>query len=222
MKEETLQEWASHYHSNDEMRQTFRVQSDALQRTHKYGYYVTDFNLDKIILGETERQEKYVMFKEVAPLPENKEAELMKKNVKTECFLEVGLYSDMLNDLRIQFTPDFLKENFDKFSLFLPEEDFKYYKKVLVYDTMIYLCDYLDKTAQQEVTKLEEELGGGNSRSLTKATPQGRALAEKDKVAPFSKPDQQAAFAYTFVLPFVIFTLSLMIPLLAIILGSLT
>ena len=219
MNETTLDKWSSHYHSTDEMRQVFCAQSDALKRTHSYGYYVTDFNLDQILVGETEHHQKYVVFKSVKKLPLHEEEFYMKKNVRVECFQEVGLYCSMLSDVTISFTPQFLKENFDRFAPFLPEEDFPFYKKVFVFDTMMYLCDYVERNNQMKISKMESD--GGSGKSYTKSTPQGKAFLEEQ--APFKPMDgsSQSAFAQTFVLPFVIFALSLLIPLLTFIFSSL-
>ncbi len=225
MKDVTLQEWAEHYHSNDEMRKTFRAQSEALKKTHEYGYYVTDFNLDQIILRQTEGNRRFVQFKQVAPIPKGKESEILLKNIQTESFLEIGLYSSMLSDVSIQFTPTFLKENFDRFSLFLPEEEFKYYKRVFVFDTMMYLCVYLDKTAEAQVSKLENELEKeerGRGKSYKKFTSAGQTLGEEEQSLP-SIPDvpNQSAFVSLFILPFVIFALCLFIPLFSFLFGKL-
>ncbi len=219
MDEITLEEWVGHYHSTDEMRQVFYAQSTALKKTHQYGYYVTDFNLSQILVGELEKNQKYIVFKEVSPLPENQEKEYMQKNIKTECFQEIGIYCSMLTDMTISFTPAFLKENFDRFAPFIPEEDFAFYKKVFAYNAMIYLADYVEKKNQEQMGKLDEELGGASSsRSYSKATPVGKAFKD-----PFENPDNrnQTAFIQTFLLPFVILLLSLLIPLLAIVFSQL-
>lgn len=219
----TLADWSIHYHSTEEMRQVFYAQSNALKRTHHYGYYVTDFNLDQILIGNDEHNKNYIIFKSVSLFPENQEAIYMKKNVKTECFQEIGLYCSMLSDVTIEFTPTFLQENMDRFSPFLPEKDFQYYKRVFVYDTMMYLCDYIDKQNEGEIAKLEGEVGATHTgKFYTKSTPQGKMLKDQNDIQPFQIQENasQAAFAHTFLLPFVIFTLSLLIPLLAMIFGS--
>ncbi len=225
MEEITLEEWTNHYHSTEEMRELFCAQSAALKRTHQYGYYVTDFNLNQILVGN-QQAHQYVIFKEVKSLPNGEEKKaMMQRNIQTECFQEIGIYCSMLSDMTIEFTPSFLKENFDRFSPFLPEQDFSFYKKVFVYDSMIYLTDFVAKRAEREVTQLESQLKEENGgRPLNKSTPQGRAMAETANNAPFLSSDNtsQSAFVYTFVLPFVIFALSLLIPLFSMIFGSLS
>ena len=219
MWEETLEEWAKHYHSNSDMSETFRAQALALKKTHEQGYYVVDFNLNQILVGKSESYGKYVQFKKVAPFPKKEEESLKLKNVKTECFLEIGLYSSMFSDLSVQFNPTFLKENFDRFAIFLPEEEFKYYKKVFVYDSMDYLCDFLAKNAEMQVNKMEKELESEGGRSFNKSTPVGRAVSQNMKESFVQEPSSQAAFATTLVLSFVVITLSLLIPLMAFLFG---
>lgn len=224
MNEVTLEEWTSHYHETEEMEQLFCAQSDALKRTHQSGYYVSDFNLSQVLVRE-ENRKKYILFKNVERLPKGEEEFYRHKNVKTECFQEVGIYCSMLSDMNVSFTPSFLKENFDRFSPFIPEAEFAFYKKVFVYDAMIYLCDYVKKSREKELTQLENQLkeeSGG--RSFNKSTPQGRASTQEDKemLQNGVENSSQSAFVYTFVLLFVVFSLSLLIPIFAWVFGTLS
>ncbi len=203
--EETLEEWKEKYHSQDEMQQTFYQMDETMKYIHQNSYHITSFHPSKITLGKTENGQSYVSYHELQPFGNNP-VEEMNQNIYNLAYLQVGIYSDTLQYLK----PEFLKEDFQSFKVFLPEEDSSYYERVLTQKAYFYYSDYRKAKNEQLIDKLHEDLplGKGTSRSLAKKTAAG-------KLYNFEDDNHIAAFVQHYLLPFIILSLSLLIPLFA-------
>lgn len=89
-------------------------------------------------------------------------------------FEQVSSPSSLLN-------AEVVAQNFDDNAGFLPEEDVPYLRSVLVDHQTHYYSDYREQQKQASPVAVEEVPNEyGNSRSLTKSTPTGRALTNHD------------------------------------------
>ena len=124
--------------------------------------------------------------------------------------LEVSIYTSTYPYLKA----DFLRENFKEISMLLPNEDISYYRRNLLEKNYFYYSDYCDARNKNDIEKINKSLEaeGGRSRSMVKSTPYGAIYQE-------IADDNSKAFVTRFILPFIIFSLSLLIPLLSIILA---
>ena len=220
--EETLDEYTKSYHDNDEYTRLFYVMDSTLKYIHGKGYYVINFNPKNIVVGVTNDNRDFVNFKSIDVMDDDITNKI-NNNIYNLAFLEVGLLSETLEHLR----PDFLKQNFSQFKIFIPENLVNYYQMILVNQGHTYLCDYLEIKNKQEITKLnkalEEEGGSSKGRSYVKST--GHYGDEDDnKIVPMPLPKKKdndiAAFATNYALAFVVIASSLLIPIIAFLLGQ--
>ena len=63
--------------------------------------------------------------------------------------------------------PEFLKEQFDSFAQFIPQEDVPYYRGVIQRGASVYYCEYSLEKRKRDLEDLEKQLG----EDKTKVTP---------------------------------------------------
>lgn len=219
--EETLDEYTKSYHDNDEYTHLFYVIDSTMKYIHGKGYYVINFNPKNIVVGVTNNNEDYVNFKSIDVMDDDI-ANKINNNIYNLAFLEIGLLSETLDYLR----PDFLKQNFSQFKIFIPENLVNYYQMIVVNGGHTYLCDYLEIKNKQEITKLnkalEEEGGASRGRSYVKST--GHYGNDDDNIVPMPLPGKKdndiAAFVTNYALAFVVIASSLLMPIIAFLLGQ--
>ena len=220
--EETLEDYTKSYHNNDEYTRLFYVMDSTMKYIHGKGYYVINFNPKNIVVGVTNDNRDFVNFKSLDVMDDDITNKI-NNNIYNLAFLEIGLLSETLDYLR----PDFLKQNFSQFKIFIPENLVNYYQMIVVNGGHTYLCDYIEIKNKQEITKLnkalEEEGGSSKGRSYVKST--GHYGDEDDnKIVPMPLPKKKdndiAAFATNYALAFVVIASSLLIPIIAFLLGQ--
>ncbi len=220
--EETLDEYTKTYHNNDEYTRLFYVMDSTMKYIHGKGYYVINFNPKNIVVGVTNDNRDFVNFKSIDVMGDDITNKI-NNNIYNLAFLEIGLLSETLDYLR----PDFLKQNFSQFKIFIPENLVNYYQMIVVNGGHTYLCDYLEIKNKQEITKLnkalEEEGGASKGRSYVKST--GHYGNDDEIIVPMKLPNQDnkdniAAFVTNYALAFVVIASSLLIPIIAFLLGS--
>ena len=218
--EETLDEYTKSYHNNDEYTRLFYVMDSTMKYIHGKGYYVINFNPKNIVVGVTNDNRDFVNFKNIDVMDDDI-TDKINSNIYNLAFLEVGLLSETLEHLR----PDFLKQNFSQFKIFIPENLVNYYQMILVNRGHTYLCDYIEIKNKQEIAKLNkvlEEEGSSKGRSYVKST--GHYDEDEDNIIPMPLPKKKdndiAAFVTNYALAFVVIASSLLIPLIAFLLGQ--
>ena len=218
--EETLDEYTKTYHNNDEYTRLFYVMDSTMKYIHGKGYYVINFNPKNIVVGVTNNNEDYVNFKSIDVMDDDITNKI-NNNIYNLAFLEIGLLSEMLDNLR----PEFLKENYSQFKIFIPENLVNYYQMIVVNGGHTYLCDYIEIKNKQEITKLNKALEEEGGRGRSKVYSTGRYGNEEEKNVPMRLPNEDnkdniAAFVTNYALAFVILASSLLIPLIAFLLGQ--
>ena len=220
--EETLDEYIKTYHNNDEYTRLFYVMDSTMKYIHGKGYYVINFNPKNIVVGVTNNNEDYVNFKSIDVMDDDITNKI-NNNIYNLAFLEIGILSETLEHLK----PEFLKENYSQFKIFIPADLVNYYQMIVVNGGHTYLCAYIEIKNKQEITKLnkalEEEGGSSKGRSYVKST--GHYGNDEDKIVPMKLPGEEnkdniAAFVTNYALAFVVIASSLLIPLIAFLLGS--
>lgn len=218
--EETLDEYTKSYHNNDEYTRLFYVMDSTMKYIHGKGYYVINFNPKNIVVGVTNDNRDFVNFKNIDVMDDDI-TDKINSNIYNLAFLEVGLLSETLEHLR----PDFLKQNFSQFKIFIPENLVNYYQMILVNRGHTYLCDYIEIKNKQEIAKLNkalEEEGSSKGRSYVKST--GHYGEDEDNIIPMPLPKKKdndiAAFVTNYALAFVVIASSLLIPIIAFLLGA--
>ncbi len=218
--ESTLDEYTKTYHNNDEYTRLFYVMDSTMKYIHGKGYYVINFNPKNIVVGVTNNNEDYVNFKSIDVMDDDITNKI-NNNIYNLAFLEIGILSETLEHLK----PEFLKENYSQFKIFIPENLVNYYQMIVVNGGHTYLCDYIEIKNKQEITKLNKALEEEGGRGRSKVYSTGRYGNEEEKIVPMRLPNEDnkdniAAFVTNYALAFVVVASSLLIPLIAFLLGA--
>ena len=151
----TLDQWVHSHHNEDDMREVFLNMDRALKYIHDHGYCIEVFYPTEIQVLNNE--DDHIRFKKLIELPSDP---VTRRNWITEdifrsTLIQIGMYSNSLKYL----TPDFLKENFDSFSQFIPSGDIPYYRGVVQRGASVYFCEFAVERRNRDLEELEKELG---------------------------------------------------------------
>lgn len=202
-----LKDYMNSYHDTKEYQQTFYIMDKTLKYIHENNYQVYSFNPEEIVLYKEQDKMLGVDYQNITALSSEATNEIH-QNMFNLALLEVAIYTSTYPYLK----PDFLKENFKEISMLLPSEDVPYYRRNLVEKNNFYYSDYCDARNKNEIEKINRSLEteGGRGRGLAKSTPYG-ALYQN-----LGDDNNKSAFVTRFILPFIIISLSLLIPILSI------
>lgn len=206
----SLTDYMSSYHDFKDYQQTFYVMDKTLKYIHENNYKVYSFNPDNIfLLNNSDNKTTAVSYQNVVSIGD-KPVDEVHQDMFNLALLEVSIYTSTYPYLKV----DFLRENFKEISMLLPNEDISYYRRNLLEKNYFYYSDYCDARNKNDIEKINKSLEaeGGRNRSMVKSTPYGAIYQE-------IADDNSKAFVTRFILPFIIFSLSLLIPLLSIILA---
>jgi len=214
--EKTLRQWHNEYHENNEYQQLFYLMDYTMRFVHNSNFYISRFDCDHIIIGQENGANSYVAYQDIEPIPnEELSFDAIEQNKVNFTLLQIGLYSDTISYAKDNYL-SFVKENFDQFLMFVPEEDANYFKSMILHGGHIYYSDYCDARNQQElnsITKsLEEDGGASRGKSFNKSTVSGKVAAQLYQL---SDDSNMSAFVKHYILPFIIIFLSMIIPLLS-------
>lgn len=155
----TLLEWVNSHRSEEEMRSIFLNMDRALKYIHDHGYCIDVFYPTEI--NVLNNDDKYIQFKKLVELSKDYEIskEMIKEDIYRSSVIQIGLYTNSLNHLN----PEFLKENFDAFSQFIPNDDVPYYRGVIQREASVYYCEYALEKSKRDMEDLEKQLGESNT-----------------------------------------------------------
>lgn len=155
----TLLEWVNGHRSEEEMRSIFLNMDRALKYIHDHGYCIDVFYPTEI--NVLNNDDKYIQFKKLVELSKDYEIskEMIKEDIYRSSVIQIGLYTNSLNHLN----PEFLKENFDAFSQFIPNDDVPYYRGVIQRGASVYYCEYALEKSKRDMEDLEKQLGENNA-----------------------------------------------------------
>lgn len=190
----TLSSWLNRQHSQEELRQIFLNMDLAMKYIHDKGYCIKSFSPKEIeILNNSLEQIKYNTLLEM-PNSMYDQKELVKEDIYSSAFLQIGAY---LNNDSIKYSnqsidqfldtlkPQFLKDNFDSFSTFLPETDVAYYRGIVQRGVSVYLNEYVNEKSNRDLVALQKQFGdeGGterNSNTMNSVKEKGTALVKSN------------------------------------------
>ena len=216
----TLSEWVSNHHSEDDLRRVFLNMDMALKYIHDHGYCIEMFYPSEIeILGN---EVDHVQFKKLLELSKdpNRKRDMIKEDIFNSSLIQIGIYSNSLRYLK----PDFLRENFDSFTQFIPSGDVPYYRGVVQRGASVYFCEYATEKRNKDLNALEKELGeGGESqgKQLTKTSNKNIGVGPmtndmvNDKIYAQINGRAESAFVRFLVLPTLILVVLLMLGVVA-------
>ena len=152
----TLLEWVNSHRSEEEMRSVFLNMDRALKYIHDHGYCIDEFYPTEI--NVLNNDDNYIQFKKLVELSKDYEIakEMRREDIFRSSFIQIGLYTNSLNHLN----PTFLKENFDSFAQFLPQDDVPYYRGIIQRNATVYVCEYRKAKDLRDLEDLERQIGG--------------------------------------------------------------
>ena len=151
----TLSEWISNHHSEDELRSIFLNMDRALKYIHEHEYCIDVFYPTEIYV--LNNNDNYIQFRKLVELSKdgNIAREMIKEDIFRSALIQIGIYTNSLNYIN----PNFVKENFDSFSQFIPNSDVPYYRGVIQRGASVYYCEYIEEKSKKDIEDLERELG---------------------------------------------------------------
>ena len=154
----TLFEYVSEHHNDEDMRDVFLNMDIAMKYIHEHDYCIEIFYPNKIEVLED--MPDHIQFDNLMELSKDmlKRKNMIKEDIFNSAFLQIAFYTNTINSL----TPEFLKENFDEISRFLPEGDVPYYRGVVQRGASVYFSEYALEKMNRDLQTLEKELGEDN------------------------------------------------------------
>ena len=211
--EESLVEWYNRYPKMDDVTNKFILMDRTLKYIHENGYYVTNFNPKNIMIGFNS-SDNYIVYKNISPMSSDAK-NLEASNIYNLAFLELSIYANMLETIDY-LKPQFVKEHFNEFKVFLPEDLANYYQRVLVSNGGGYLSVYVNSKNERLINDTAGALGNSSNRKLVKSN--GHYQSDDSKqLVPLEMFDKNnnniGAFVSSFLLTFIVIALTLLIPL---------
>ena len=224
----TLSEWLQKHHMQEDLQNLFVNMDIAMKYIHDQGFYIESFALDRIkLLNDSIR---LIRFENLAPFPNDitQQKELVRNNIFLSAVLQIGVYANCIQYFNTD-TMQFLKENFNQFSMFLPQEDVPYYKGVIERGASVYYSAFVGERKKRELKELDKQLsgvdGGVNSSGKVLVKSNGLAEPSAEDLIPHNEKEngviykdlskKEAAFARALIYPIMILIFGLTILLLS-------
>lgn len=205
-----LKEYYETQPSTEDMQRLYYNMSTAMKYVHEHDYCIKSFNLSDIEVLDVEKKGP-IRYKTVVKMPITEENQLINEDIYNIAFIQIGIYSGTLNYLK----PKFLKENFNMFAEFLPQEDIPYFRGVVESGASVYYCDFVAERTRREVETLQKEVGEGSAMGIQKkkATSIGSAFTDKDTRNLYRDLDdaKQSAFVSFLILPIAMIVLGIVL-----------
>lgn len=160
----TLDQWVKEHYSEEELRSIFLNMDRALKYIHDHGYCIEVFYPTEITVINNE--DDHIQFNKLVELSSDPDIrrEMVKEDIFNSSLIQIGIYSKSLKYLN----PDFLRENFDEFAQFIPQDDIPYYRGVVQRGAAVYFCEFALEKRNRDLEELEKELGEEGGKSLIK------------------------------------------------------
>ena len=209
----TLEQWVQTHYSEEELRSIFLNMDRALKYIHDHGYCIEVFYPTEIKVLNNE--DDHIQFNKLVELSQDGSIrrEMVKEDIFNSSLIQIGIYSKSLKYL----TPEFLRENFDSFSQFIPADDIPYYRGVVQRGASVYFCEYALEKRNRDLIELEKELGGEDNKTLVKQ-PQNEDLTNNkvnDQIYRQINGLRDAAFVNLLLIPTIILGILLIFGLLS-------
>ena len=198
----TVDQWVKDHYSEEELRSIFLNMDRALKYIHDHGYCIEIFYPTEIEVLNNNIE--YIQFKKLVELSSNPDIrrEMIKEDIFNSSLIQVGIYSKSLKYLN----PDFLRENFDEFAQFIPQDDIPYYRGVIQRGASVYYCEFALEKRNRDLEELEKELGEEGGKELVKV-PENEDMTNakvNDKIYGPINGMKDAAFVNLLLIPTII------------------
>ena len=193
----SLSDWVSIHPSEDELKEVFLNMDVAMKYIHDRGYCVEVFHPSKIYV--LDERPDHIKFSTI-PLPDDyaTSEQMIKEDIFNSSLVQIGIYTKTLNSL----TPQFLKDNFDEISQFVPASDVPYYRGVVQRGAKVYLSEFAAERSKRDLESLEEQLGTAEDEKIdtSKFEPVSND-AINDNIYKSLNRTREAAFANYLIIP---------------------
>lgn len=140
--------------SEDELKEVFINQDKSMRYLHTQGFRVDSFDPRDIDLVDGSKD--LIRFNKFHQMSERDNMDdIIREDIFTDAFLQVGLYTHTLAHLN----ESFLKEHYDDVSQNLPSDVVPYYRGVVTRGAKVYLGDFLKEKSERDYNALKRELG---------------------------------------------------------------
>lgn len=210
----TLYEWLLKHNVNnekelDEYKKLFYKLDLNMKNLHLNNYYVDDFNINNIMVGDN-----FVSFNSVKKLSFENKDYLIHKNIYYLSCLALGVYNDCLQYINPENSKG-IRDNFSVFSEFIPTDLVPYYRGIFVNNANVYLSDYVKARLQREQQRQQSILDSSSSSSsnkkvstYSKSTLIGKLYSDTE--------DNKSAFIQIILFPVIILLMAILIPIMLI------
>lgn len=209
----SLKEFYQDNRNSEDMQKLYYNMSTTAKYIHDCNHCINSFNLKDIEVLDKEKLTP-IQFNHIARMSPLDEEQFVREDIYHLAFMQIGIYSNTLDHLK----PQFLKENFELFAQFLPEEDVPYFKGVIERGASVYYCDFVVERSRREIEVLKKEVGEEETSNAlgfqkSKKTAIGSAYADRETRDLYSGLDdkRQAAFTSFMILPFVMVLLGVIL-----------
>lgn len=138
----------------EELKEVFINQDKSMRYLHSQGFRVESFDPRSIDLVDGSKE--LIRFNKIHQMSERDNVdEIIREDILTDAFLQIGLYTHTLAHL----SEDFLKEHYDDISQNLPGDVVPYYRGVVTRGAKVYLGDFLKEKSERDYNALKKELG---------------------------------------------------------------
>lgn len=218
----TLKEWVSTHHSEDELRSIFLNMDRALKYIHDHGYCIEVFYPTEINVLNNE--DDHIQFKKLMELSKDYDSSrnMIREDIFNSSLIQISTYLNMPIE---HLNPEFLKENFDSFAQFLPNDDVPYYRGVIQRGASVYYCEYSIERRKRDLEDLEKQLGeiDAEDKKVIETTPSDAEITNKkvnDVIyRQISGIYEQAAFLNILIIPLVAGIIFMIIMIIALIIN---
>lgn len=176
-----LFEWISEHRAEEDMRDVFINMDVALKYIHEHGYCIEVFYPSRIEVLDNKAD--HIQFDNLVELSSDpiKRKDMIREDIFNSSLIQIGLYTNTFKSL----TPEFLKDQFDEISRFLPEGDVPYYRGVVQRGASVYLSEFAIEKMKKDLEQLEKQVGeveGGRSLVKSNGNSLGVEEIENDKI----------------------------------------
>lgn len=208
-----LRDWFQEEANEEKLKKLFYNMSSTMKYIHSYDYYIRSFNPSEIEVNNLETLSP-IQYNQLSKMNEDDDQDIINRDIFILALMQVGVYTNTLDTLNAEF----VKENFNDFEIFLPEDDVPYLRGVIQRNSPVYYSDFVNENNKRKIQDLEKEAGvsignsGGMGIQKTKSTQVGTAMADKETSKLYSGlEDKQGAFTSFLILPLAMIWLGLVI-----------
>ena len=191
----TVSDWVKIHSKDEDLEKLFLDMDVAMKFLHDNGYCIEVFHPSQIFVlgGMTD----HIKFR-ITSLAEDYDSreKMIKEDIFNSALIQIGIYTKTLDNI----TPDFLRNNFDEISQFLPESVVPYYRGVVQRNAKVYLSEFVAERNKRDLDSLEEQLGLKEEEKIDKSN---LAPLEHNKILAgiYGLVRKDAAFANYLIIP---------------------